>query len=80
MTVVVSLRTGKQVSDPRKVALRMAFRHGIEARFIALDNLQLALKCGAHCEARGWLAILAGIDELLRAPSADVDAVTQLAA
>ena len=68
MQAIVALRTGRQVDDPQAVARRMVFRHGIEARFIALDNLGLARRSGALCEARGWFQILAAIDALLTEP------------
>jgi hypothetical protein len=71
MQAIVALRTGRQVVDPQAVARRMVFRHGIEARFIALDNLSLAQRTGAFREAQGWCQILAAIDALLAEPACE---------
>jgi hypothetical protein len=49
--------------DPRKIGLKLIFRHGVEARAIAEGRARYRNAPGDHAN---WPAILAAIDELMR--------------
>jgi hypothetical protein len=55
----------KTGTDPRTIGLELIFRHGLEARHIAVDTLQRGQRRSSK-EKQRWAAILAAIDELLR--------------